>query len=155
MRAGLVLVAALTLVLAGCSAGAGDPRVGSSRGVPAPSRPSVGVTPQSAGVASRAAAEVELAAFTRVNRQTIQRNGHPGGRTFIDALVAAGFRRSAMEVTEDRTTIGMAAPSVQFSVLRKGVCLIGQYGPGLGYHAVTAPPVAGRCLIGKTRRIDW
>ena len=155
MRAGLVLGVALTLVLAGCSARIDDPTVGSSPGTPGSALPTAGALRQSSRVASPAAAELELARFSRVNRQTIQRDHRPGGRAFIDALVAAAFPKGAMEVTRDQTTIGLDAPSVQFSVLWKGVCLLGQYGPDLGYHAMTASPVAGKCLIGTTRPIDW
>jgi hypothetical protein len=156
MRAAVALSAALALSLAGCSAANDDPTIAVSQSLPRPVVSSAGAAQGSTGVASRAAAEVELADFSRVNRQTIERNRHPGGRAFIDALVAGGFRRAAMQVTEDRTTIGLAAPSVQFSVLWRGVCLLGQYGQGSGgYEATAASPVAGKCLIGKTRRIDW
>ncbi|MCU1474873.1 hypothetical protein [Amnibacterium sp.] len=157
MRAAVALSLALTFALAGCSAANDDPTITGSQSVRRPVVPSDGTAQQSAeGVASPAATGLELADFSRVNRQTIQRNRRLDGRTFIDALVAAGFRRTAMEVTEDRTTIGLAAPSVQFSVLWRGACLLGQYGPESGgYHAMAASPVAGKCLIGKTRRIDW
>jgi hypothetical protein len=97
-----------------------------------------------------------LAVFDAVNRATIARTKAPGGRAFIDGLVAGGFRKADMQVTEDRTTIGAAVPSVQFSVLWRGVCLVGQYGPESGgYRGVRADPISGRCLLGRTRAIDW
>jgi hypothetical protein len=155
MRAALALAAVFTLSLAGCSS-ANDPTVRLSQAPARSSIPSSAPGPRSGGVASEVAAGRELAKFSRLNRWTIARNRRPDGRAFIDGLVAAGYRRAAMEVTEDRTTIGLPAPSVQFSVLWRGVCLVGQYGPESGgYHGVTVPPVDGRCLIGKTRRIDW
>ncbi len=63
-----------------------------------------------------------------------------------------------MQVTQDQSTVGNAAESLQFSV-RWGEesCLIGQVGPSTG-AAVTAvmPQLAeGRCLVGNTRAIDW
>jgi hypothetical protein len=153
MRAAIALAAGLALALAGCSATKDDPTIAASNRVPVSAAPP-SAPPRSAGVASRAAAALELAVFNRVNRRTVLRNHAADGSAFIDGLVAAGFRRGAMEVTEDRTTIGLPAPSVQFSVLWKGVCLIGQYGPESGgYHAVATAPVAGRCLVGKTRPI--
>jgi hypothetical protein len=153
MRAAVALAAGLALALSGCSAAKDDPTITASNRVSVSATPP-SASPRSAGVASPAAAVLELAEFNRVNRRTVLRNHAAGGSAFIDELVAAGFRREAMEVTEDRTTIGLAAPSVQFSVLWRGVCLIGQYGPQSGgYHAVAAAPVAGRCLVGKTRPI--
>ncbi len=153
VRAALALAAGLALALAGCSATKDDPTIAASNRVSvtaaAPSAP-----PPSAGRASGAPAVLELAVFNRVNRRTVLRNPAADGPAFVDGLVAAGFRRGTMEVTEDRTTIGLPAPSVQFSVLWKGVCLIGQYGrESGGYHAVATAPVAGRCLVGKTRPI--
>lgn len=153
MRAAMAVAAGLALALAGCSAAKDDPTIATSNRVSASAAP-WSASPRSTDVASRGAAVLELAAFNRVNRRTLLRTHAPGGSAFIDGLVAAGFLRGTMEVTEDRTTIGLAAPSVQFSVLWKGVCLIGQYGAESGgYHAVATAPVAGRCLVGKTRPI--
>lgn len=79
------------------------------------------------------------------------------GRAYIDALVAGGFDKSAMQVTNDQSTVGNAAESIQFSVLWAGECLVGQVGPATGDPVTTVlPPVPGdTCLIGKTRPIDW
>jgi hypothetical protein len=132
------------------SASAGTPRSGST---PAPAVPPA---PAPTETAPLEAADRELARFDAVNRRTVDRVPTAGGRAFIDGLAAAGYRRGAMQVTEDRTTIGLAVPSVQFSVLWRGVCLIGQHGPQSGgYRSTLAAPVDGRCLIGRTRAIDW
>ena len=79
------------------------------------------------------------------------------GRAYIDALVAGGFDKSAMQVTNDQSTVGNAAESIQFSVMWAGECLVGQVGPATGDPVTTVlPPVPGdTCLIGKTRPIDW
>jgi len=79
------------------------------------------------------------------------------GRAYIDALVAAGFDKAAMQVTNDTSTVGNRAESVQFSVLWGGECLVGQVGPATGDPiAVVVPALAeGGCLIGATRPIDW
>lgn len=79
------------------------------------------------------------------------------GRAYIDALVAGGFDKSAMQVTKDQSTVGNAAESIQFSVLWSGECLVGQVGPATGPPvAVVLPAVgSGTCLIGSTRPIDW
>jgi len=79
------------------------------------------------------------------------------GRAYIDALVAAGFDKAAMEVTNDRSTVGNPAESIQFSVLWAGECLVGQVGPATGspVTVVLRPVGSGRCLVGNTRPIDW
>ena len=79
------------------------------------------------------------------------------GRAYIDALVAGGFDKSAMQVTKDQSTVGNPAESIQFSVLWAGECLVGQVGPATGSPvAIVLPPVgADECLIGDTRPIDW
>jgi hypothetical protein len=80
------------------------------------------------------------------------------GRAYIDALVAAGFDRDAMQVTNDQSTVGNPVESLQFSV-RWGAteCLIGQVGPSTGQLVTQVMPqlAEGRCLIGATRPIDW
>jgi len=79
------------------------------------------------------------------------------GRAYIDALVAAGFDKAAMQVTNDQSTVGNAAESIQFSVHWGDGCLVGQVGPATGAPAVVVVPAleTGGCLIGNTRPIDW
>ncbi|WP_308799616.1 DUF6993 domain-containing protein [Agromyces silvae] len=95
--------------------------------------------------------------FDSVNQSVVAADPNAGGRAFIDALVAAGFDKAAMQVTADRTTIDEAADSVQFSVAFQGECLVGQYGPKSGgYHGAVRPILGtGTCLVGQTRPIDW
>ena len=92
-----------------------------------------------------------------MNLGVVAANASAGGRDFIDALVAAGFDKSQMEVTADRTTVDLQADSVQFAVLFGGECLVGQYGPASGgYHSAVRPALGtGGCLVGETRPIDW
>lgn len=80
------------------------------------------------------------------------------GRAYIDALVAAGFDRTAMQVTQDLTTVGNPVESLQFSVSWAGEeCLVGQVGPSTGepVTVVVDQLAEGRCLVGNTRPIDW
>jgi len=79
------------------------------------------------------------------------------GRAYIDALITAGFDRAAMQVTQDHTTVGNAAESLQFSVRWGDECLVGQVGPATGAPVtVVVPALAeGNCLVGQTRPIDW
>jgi hypothetical protein len=102
-------------------------------------------------------AEQNKAFFDWSNAKFVAADSAAKGRSFIDALVAAGFDKSAMEVTPDTTSIGLDADSVQFSVKVGEDCLVGQYGPKSGgYHGIVAKPIAtGRCLVGQTATIDW
>jgi hypothetical protein len=79
------------------------------------------------------------------------------GRAYIDALVASGFDKSAMQVTPDETTVGNPAESIQFSVRWGEECLVGQVGPATGTPVAIVVPVLteGTCLVGQTRPIDW
>ena len=54
------------------------------------------------------------------------------GRAYVDALVAAGFDKGAMQLTPDQSTVGNPAESIQFSVRWGQECLIGQVGPATG-----------------------
>jgi hypothetical protein len=95
--------------------------------------------------------------FDQVNQGVVAANEAAAGRDFIDALVAAGFDKAAMQVTSDQTSLGEPVDSVQFSVLFNDECLVGQYGPKSGgYHGTVQPALGtGGCLIGQTRPIDW
>ena len=122
-------------------------------------------TPTSAGAPSTAPADPEIdldgsatqnrAYFDEVNNALVSAGGALDGRAFIDNLVAAGYPKSDMEVTSDRTAINGAADNIQFAVRLNGTCLIGQYG-NIGYASTTADLLStGRCLVGATRPIDW
>ena len=100
-------------------------------------------------------AEDNLAYFDFVNQSLLAGNAAPGGRGHIDALVAAGFDKAAMQVTPDTTPTRTTADNIEFSVLFKGECLIGQSGL-VGYHSAVVPALGtGSCLVGTTRSIDW
>lgn len=98
-----------------------------------------------------------LAYFAAIVNSVAAGPDSAAGRAYIDALVAGGFDKSAMQVTRDESTVGNAAESIQFSVLWSGECLVGQVGPATGPPvAVVLPAVgSGTCLIGDTRPIDW
>jgi hypothetical protein len=100
-------------------------------------------------------AEQNRAYFDLVNQRLLEEQQAPDGRRFIDNLIAAGFAREAMEVTPDRTAVGLAADNIQFSVRMGDQCLLGQFG-NTGYVIDVAEVLStGRCLVGDTRPIDW
>lgn len=79
------------------------------------------------------------------------------GRAYVDALAANGFDKSRMQVTQDLSTVGNAAESMQVSVEWAGECLIGQFGAATGEPNSTIQELlpGERCLLGSTRPIDW
>lgn len=155
--AGLALASALALT--GCTATGPGPAptagaTGAPRPVPSTIAPPGNVEPV---LRPELSAAENLAYFDFVNRDVIAADSSPGGRAFIDALVAAGFDRAAMQVTADTTTLGEPADSIQFAVAFGPDCLVGQFGPKSdGYQSAVRPALGtGGCLVGATRPIDW
>ena len=112
------------------------------------------VTPSATPTIDPDSPEARLELFDETNEATVA-SGKIGGRDFIDALVAAGFDKTAMQLTPDKTAVGLDADNIQFSVKLDDVCLVAQFG-NIGYHSAILPTidVAG-CLIGTTRPINW
>ena len=139
---------ALALTLAGCAT--------ETTPMPLPtSSPSASasVTPD----APDTSATGQKTTFDETNNATIAAAGgaNPGGRAFVDALVAAGFDKAAMQLTPDKTAINLDADNIQFSVLIGEDCLVGQYG-NVGYQSAVLPVLStGKCLVGTTRAIVW
>lgn len=153
----LVLLVAATVVSA-CAPEPGPSPNGESAAPSAstsPAAPAPGPDPAATLVPEGTAAD-NLPLFSRVVAQVWASEQRDEGRAYIDALVAAGFDKAAMQVTADRSTVGNAAESILFSVRWSEECLIGQVGPETG-DPVTAVEAAidGTCLIGNTRPIDW
>ena len=99
-----------------------------------------------------------LPLFAQITQAVWGTDERASGRAYIDALVAAGFDRSAMQVTFDQTSIGDPVDSLQFSVRWDDAeCLVGQVGPSVPAPTALVLPVLGndRCLLGATRPIDW
>ena len=152
---GGLLAAVAALALAACTQ-APAPTV--SPTAPAPSASaSVSATPPPPSLQPDGTADENLPFFTVVTQQVWAGPERMAGRAYIDALVAAGFDKSRMQVTKDQTAIGNAADSIQFSVAWGDECLIGQAGAAFPEPATVVLPAleGGTCLIGDTRPIDW
>jgi hypothetical protein len=153
----VVLTGALAIGLVGCT----QPATGghhpatpvSSASAPQPTASSTAVPVLDlAGTAKQ-----NLAYFDKVGHALLDDNAaaNANGRTIVDYFVQAGFPKKDMEVTPDKTSIGLAASNIEFSVKINGSCLIGQAG-NVGFNSFAAPLVStGTCLIGQTRKIDW
>lgn len=165
--AAIAAVGAILLAVSGCTASP-EPLPTASASSPATAEPQSTEPPAAEpaptsepaaepSLRPELAASENLAYFDLVNQRVIAANAEAGGRDFIDALVAAGFDKAAMQVTADTTTIGDRADSIQFAVRFQDECLVGQFGPkSEGYHGAVRPVLGtGACLVGATRPIDW
>ena len=104
-------------------------------------------------------AEANLPFFSEVLRQFAAGPGAVEGQPIVDALIAAGFDRAAMQVSFDRSKTELVADSILVSVLFEGECLIGQVVTADRSFVTTVAPALTEsqnlCLIGNTRPIDW
>lgn len=147
---------AIAGLLTGCVADGPGP-------VPTTAASTAAATPTAGPTAAPAlvpdgSAEDNLPYFTEVTEQVWASERRAEGRAYIDALVAAGFDKAAMQVTHDVSTVGNPAESMQFSVLWQGECLVGQVGPDIGEAVTRVLPAVQDgtvCLLGATRPIDW
>ena len=148
LRASVVVAA--VIALSGCTAPAAPAPSASS--VEAPSATATAEPIAPAALVPGGSAQENLPFFEQVLHRTVDADPETPGRTVVDALVAAGFPKEAMQLTADETSVGLAADSVQVSVKASDACLVGQYGPKSGgVRAVVAAPIAtGACLIGRT-----
>lgn len=150
--AAAVLVGVLALV--GCTPAPVEP---TPSPVATTATPTPTPNPTGPALVPDGSAEDNLPYFISVMNAVAATEHHAQGRAYVDALVAAGFDKSAMEVTQDLTTVGNPVDSLQFSVRWDGECLVGQVGPSIpGPTALVMSEIpGGTCLIGITRPIDW
>jgi hypothetical protein len=130
------------------TAHAPTPLATTSQAAPAPSASPVPLTRYDPA----ASVSENFALFNSTAAGTIAATSNPGGRGFIAALVAAGFDPSQMQLTADRTSVNLDAPSILFSVKVGESCFIGQFTPSTReYNNQTVAPIStGSCLIGGT-----
>lgn len=149
----LIGAAALALTLAACTGTPAAP-VMTASATPIPTE----TLPAPPALVPDGTATDNLPYFTQIVQQVWASPDQVAGRAYVDALVAGGFDKAAMQVTEDLTTVGNPAETIQFSVLWGTDCLLGQVGPATGEPVTAvAPAVLGgtACLLGDTRPIDW
>ncbi len=141
-RAAAVVLATVTIAaLASCTPTTGldstpSPTADSSSKHDATSEPAPQPT-RAPELVEGGTAEQNKAFFDEVVRAIVT-DGNPGGRAIVD-----------------RTPIGSAVDSLQFSVEFDDGCLIGQTGGGRFTSIVASALESGGCLLGDTRTIDW
>ncbi|HEY5320380.1 MAG TPA: hypothetical protein VIJ76_05850 [Galbitalea sp.] len=153
----IALAAVLGVGMVGCSP-SGAPA--SPSHTPAAAQPESSRTPKPTPIPEldlAGTAKQNIAYFNKVGHALLDNNSaaNTDGRAIVDGFVAAGFPKNDMEITPDKTSVGLVAWNIEFSVKMNGTCLIGQAG-NVGFHSIVAPLVStGTCLIGLTRKIDW
>ena len=148
----VAVVALAAALLAGCTPSAPpDPTQTASRSPSASSSPTPTPTPTPTLDPEGSAAD-NLPLFTAVTAAVWDSGNGASGRAYIDALVAAGFDKAAMEVTADATTIGNPAESIQFAVLWGEECLVGQVGPATGVPVTVVVPALATTDASWARR---
>lgn len=148
------------MAIAGCSAqdsGSAETPTPSPSSATPTAEPSDSAAPAGPSFVPDGTATDNLPLFAQIVAGVWTGPDNAAGRAYVDALTAAGFDKSAMQVTNDTSTVGNRAESLMFSVLWGDECLIGQVGPATGEPvSVVVPALAeGGCLIGTTRPIDW
>lgn len=102
-------------------------------------------------------AEENLPYFTEVLRTYAAGTGPIQGEPIVQAVTDAGFDRSLMQVSFDRTKTSLDADNIFVSVRAGAECLIGQVvAEDRSFVAVTEPavgPAADICLIGNTAEL--
>ncbi len=157
MRTVATVAVALTLgiVLSAC-ADSGSPSPSAS---PRPTADSEDVSAPQPALVPDGSATDNLPFFTQVLQQYAAGGGPVEGRPIVDALAAAGFDKSVMQVSFDRSKTDLVADSILVSVRVGESCLIGQLVTSDRSAVTTVQPAltAERtiCLIGNTRPIDW
>ncbi len=142
--------AGVAVVLVGCVS---TPAPSSSpTPTPTHSASTPSTAPGSPALDDQGSAQDNLAYFDHGTRAVLASNPRAVGADFISALVAAGFNKADMQLTADKTSVGLPAGSIQFSVRFRGECLVGQNGAGAGgyYSEVTPLLSTGNCLVGDT-----
>lgn len=147
--AATLLVVAITLV--GCAPVAPQPVPTVSR--TATPTPTPTETPDPELVAGGTAGQ-NRPLFEFVLSGLLETTPQPSSLAIIDALVAAGFDKAAMQVTADTTRVGDPADSILFSVLIDGQCLLGQVAQGSLTTDLGNVLGTGRCLVGRTLSLD-
>ena len=120
-------------------------------GQPAPSGDAVVPPPE---FVEGGSAEENLPYFDWILTEAGAGAGTLSGADAVAVLVDAGFDATLIEVTEDFTSIQLAADSVTIAVRIQGACALGQWSKT--WYASSVGPVlgSGTCLLGDTASLD-
>lgn len=148
----VVAVAFGAVILSGCALIEGPTPEAPNREVPAV--PELVPTLVPGGTADE-----NLAFFTEVIREYADGDKTIKGEPVSRAVIDAGFDKTLMQVSFDRSETGLEADNIFVSVLFGEGCLIGQIVTADRSFATESAPAVGPennvCLIGETAAITW
>ncbi len=144
----------VAIALSGCVSGPVSPMA-----TPTESRPTPTATPTPTPTADPELVPGGTAGQNRpfvefIIGRLLASNPQPASLEIIDTLVAGGFDRTTMQVSEDTTRVGSRADSILFSILIEGQCLLGQVAGGAVATSLADVLGTGRCLVGRTVSLD-
>lgn len=97
--------------------------------------------------------------FARIAQEYAASDVELNGETMVNAFAAAGFNKEDMQVSFDKTQINLDTDAMFLAVRFEQECLIAQVGRAKRDYVTNLAPALGadktKCLIGKTREIDW
>lgn len=101
-------------------------------------------------------AEENHAFFDATLKPLVAADSTVSGETMADALIEAGFDKTAIEFTADRTTIDLDAAFVMIAVkMPDDRCIVGQRNEK-GYVSEVMDPISsGQCIVGAPLKVDW
>lgn len=153
--AGAFALAMAALLLAGCTPS--PPSDAPSTAAPLPSATAQpGDPPSPAPEFVEGGTADDNAPFARfVVQQRADAGGdRPTSEQVAEALAAGGFDRATLEVTADRTPLGLPTDVITFAVRVDDECIIGEVRGSAVTATVAALLATGRCLVGADASID-
>jgi hypothetical protein len=155
LTAAAAIVLTASIALTACTGGSEPaPVVSGSAAASSSSGSATASSTPSPSATISAAAQAALGKFDAANKQIAASTASPTDAQIVSALVAAGFAKSAMEITADQTTIGRHVDSIEVAVKVGPTCLLGGFN-GNAYSSETAPVLStGKCLVGNTAPIS-
>lgn len=150
--AALAVLALSTLALSGCAILEGPtPEI--------PQREAPAIPEVAPELIPGGTAEENLPYFTEVLRGYTAGEGAIKGEPVSRAVIDAGFDKSLMQVSFDRSETGLEADNIFVSVLLGEKCLLGQVVTSdrsfVAETAAAVGPENNICLIGETVPITW
>ena len=148
---GVVAVAAAGLLLAGCATQTDGGTSSTATQTVADATPSAPPTYAPGG-----GADENKAIFDATLKQLVAADPEVSGETMAQGLIDAGFDKTQIEFTRDRTTIDLEAAFVMIAVkMPDDRCLVGQRNAKGYVSEVLAPISTGQCIVGAPLKVDW
>lgn len=126
---------------------------------PKPPRETITVPPEETSYVEGGNADENFPIFVQTLDRVSRDDGVVAGREIVQHFESAGFDRSTMQVSRDRTRMDLDPESMFVSVRFGEDCLVGQLVMNDRSVSAEVMPAVGPsndiCIIGLTQPIDW